>query len=486
LSNSFIARLFAAAISLFSAIAATTALAQSPIGDAASVENDVEATLNHKPLPISDGRSVFQNEHLQTGDASQATLVFLDSTDFSLGPTSKATLNRFIYNPDTGGGRVQIEADGGVYRFVTGKQDKKDYAVVTPSGTIRVKGTEFQLLVAKDYIIVALESGALTVTTNKGRVVPLDQPGTSLKVHKDGRVEGPKPYSGTITQYANAQFPYFASALPSPVNVLTAFNFTGCYVGAQIGGSGGNDTFDNTYGDSYLIPTGQGLFNSHSSNTQHGFAAGGLSGCSYQIGPVVVGGEAEYGYDGQSSNETIQGGKYAVFSCNLSGLNDCLSLSDYRRVIPNLPEHSLNQSYNVTGVGRVRTTVGYAILPNLLFYVAGGWTFASTNTSLSGMITTVAYDTAQVVIVNHQVVVFTPTSRSSISTSSNKLVNGANVGFGGEYAFTRNIIARLEYVYDRLTPSYNYNFVGNSVTGASQTSVKTNENTVRAALLFKF
>ncbi len=178
------------------------------------MQNDVQASLNRKAQPISTGGSVFQNEHVRTGEEpSQAQLVFLDRTNLRVGPKSEVTLNRFVYNPDRGTGRVEIQANRGVFRFVTGSQDKKDYAVVTPSGTIHVIGTEFQLLVAKGYIIVALESGALTVTTNKGRVVALDQPGASLTVYSDGRVEGPKPFSGTITRYANAQFPYFVSAL---------------------------------------------------------------------------------------------------------------------------------------------------------------------------------------------------------------------------------------------------------------------------------
>ena len=208
-----------AVISVLSAIFATAALAQSPIGDASSVQKQVEGVLNRKAQPISTGGSVFQNEHVRTGEESQAQLVFLDSTDLGIGPKSEVTLNRFVYNPDRGTGRVQIQANRGVFRFVTGSQDKKDYEVVTPSATIHVTGTEFQLLVAKGYIIVALESGALTVTTNKGRVVALDQPGTSLTVYSDGLVEGPKPFSGTITRYANAQFPYFVSALPPAVNV---------------------------------------------------------------------------------------------------------------------------------------------------------------------------------------------------------------------------------------------------------------------------
>ncbi len=472
-------RLCIAVILLLSAISAPAAVAQLPIGDASNVQNDVQAFLNRKPLPISTGGSVFQNEHLQTGEASEAKLVFLDSTDFSLGPTSQATLDRFVYNPDRGTGRVQIEASRGVFRFVTGSQDKKDYEVVTPSGTIHVKGTEFQLLVAKGYIIVALESGALTVTTNKGRIVSLDQPGTSLTVHKDGRVEGPTPFSGTITKYANAQFPYFVSTLPPTINVLTQVtNWTGCYVGAQVGGSVGSGSLDNDYSDSYLTSASS----SHSSHTQSGFAAGGLSGCSYQLGPVVVGGEAEYGYDGQSSSETVAGGSFTTYSCvynpNITsppcGYFENNKLYTWEKN-PSGVEHVLRQTFNVTSIGRVRAIVGYAVLPNLLVYISGGWSFASTNTSLGGAVTVTPNTTY-------------PTSESinPVSASNNKLINGGNVGIGGEYAVTRNLIARVEYIYDRFTPSYNYSFVGNTVNGDSRTSVKTNENTVRAALLFKF
>jgi opacity protein-like surface antigen len=108
--------------------------------------------------------------------------------------------------------------------------------------------------------------------------------------------------------------------------------------------------------------------------------------------------------------------------------------------------------------------MGYTILPNLLIYVAGGWTFASTNTSLSGAVAT--------------------SSPTAVSASSNKIVNGGNAGIGVDYAFAPGLIARVEYIYDRLTPSYNYSFP--NVAGASNTGAKYNQNTLRAAHMFKF
>ena len=93
------------------------------------------------------------------------------------------------------------------------------------------------------------------------------------------------------------------------------------------------------------------------------------------------------------------------------------------------PENVLGQTLNTTGVGRARPTMGYTILPNLLIYVAGGWTFASTNTSLSGAVAT--------------------SSPTAVSASSNKIVNGGNAGIGVDYAFAPGLIARVEYIYDR-------------------------------------
>ena len=150
----YIRRLTIATISIFSAFDARAAVAQvSPIGDAANVQNQVEGILNRKAQSISPGGSVFQNERVHTGEESQTQLVFLDHTHLGVGPKSEVTIDQFVYNPDRGTGRVQIEASRGVFRFVTGSQDKKDYEVVTPSGTIRVRGTEFHLLVERGYTL---------------------------------------------------------------------------------------------------------------------------------------------------------------------------------------------------------------------------------------------------------------------------------------------------------------------------------------------
>jgi len=200
------------AIAVAGAMHATASLAQSHIGSAATARNQVEGIIGSETQPIVAGTTLFQNERVRTGDESQAQLVFLDKTDLSVGPKSEVTLNRFVYNPDRGTGRVSIEASRGVFRFVTGAQDKKNYEVKTPIATIEVKGTEFHLLVEQNYIVIALVHGALRIVTVRGPVVLLNRPGTTVTISADGRVDGPTPWTGPLTQYAgNVPFPYFAN-----------------------------------------------------------------------------------------------------------------------------------------------------------------------------------------------------------------------------------------------------------------------------------
>ena len=198
------------AIAILGTMYGTASLAQ--IGSAASVQNQVQGIIRGGTQSIMVGSSVFQNERVRTGEESLVQLVFLDQSDFRIGPNSEATLNRFVYDPDRGTGRVAIEASRGVFRFMTGSQAPKNYEVKTAIATIQVKGTEFHLLVERDYIVVALVHGTLRIVPVRGRVVWLNQPGTTVTFHADGRLDGPMQWTGPFVRYAgNVPFPYFPS-----------------------------------------------------------------------------------------------------------------------------------------------------------------------------------------------------------------------------------------------------------------------------------
>jgi outer membrane immunogenic protein len=214
---------------------------------------------------------------------------------------------------------------------------------------------------------------------------------------------------------------------PPPLPVVAPWTWSGFYVGAYAGGSFGSASFSDPI-----------YFGSSSSPA--GFTIGGLAGFNYQMGAVVLGAEAEYGYDGQGSSGQNFAGRIGRNAYNLT------------------------EKLDETGVGRVRARLGYAIQSNVLLYAAGGWTFVNTDSSLSGACCG---------------------SANAFSVSNNKSVNGWNLGVGGEYAFTPNWIGRLEYIYDGFYGT-NFHYSYAPAAFVDNRSLSLSENTIHAGLEYKF
>jgi len=198
------------------ALQASPAAAQTGIGSASTISNRVEGFVGNDARALAVGSSVFQNELVRTGLASDAKLIFLDATNLSVGPSSEVTLDRFVYDPDKNAGAVVVRTTRGLFRFITGSQKPQNYLIQTPLASIGVRGTIFDLLVAPDRVTVLLLEGQVLVTTLAGQTVTLSQPGTSVTIYLNGTVAGPSVWTGSIyVDFASANFPYFP-----PVTVL--------------------------------------------------------------------------------------------------------------------------------------------------------------------------------------------------------------------------------------------------------------------------
>ena len=130
-------------------------------------------------------------------------------------------------------------------------------------------------------------------------------------------------------------------AAPMP----TAFSWTGCYLGGNVGGLW-------LKGD-WTDPTGAAATGS---NTASGVTAGGQLGCNYQVGPWVFGVEGMFNWADANNNSTSIAGN------NLHTDTNWLA--------------------NVTG------RVGYAIFDRNLLYVKGGgaWIDQSNSVTAAGTV----------------------------------------------------------------------------------------------------
>ncbi len=165
-------RLFLAIAALFGAFCALGggARAQQAIGSTTSAQNKVTRELAGSTGSLSVGDSVYRNEVVRTGEASLAKLVFLDSTNLAVGPTSRVVLDRFVYEGDPGAEKVAVGLAKGVFRFTTGGLDKKAYTITTPTAAIGVRGTVLDIDVRSADTRVTLVDGRALVCPRRNGV----------------------------------------------------------------------------------------------------------------------------------------------------------------------------------------------------------------------------------------------------------------------------------------------------------------------------
>jgi hypothetical protein len=128
---------FILTFSLFS----TAIFAQEQIGVAAAVNrNTTDLTLEQERKLVEAGYQIIQNHTIETDEIGKAQMLLLDGTAFSVGPNSSVVLDRFIYNPETAEGSLEVTARG-LLRIVGGKVTKKQPALIrTNSATVGIRG----------------------------------------------------------------------------------------------------------------------------------------------------------------------------------------------------------------------------------------------------------------------------------------------------------------------------------------------------------
>jgi outer membrane immunogenic protein len=175
---------------------------------------------------------------------------------------------------------------------------------------------------------------------------------------------------------------------PPPVVV---FNWTGCYIGGQVGAQWGSWTADVDY---------PGVVASRDFDHKANFIGGGQIGCNYQpIGTNFV-----FGVEG-----------------DIVGANDKFSGEVFRGA--NGIDH-FDAAGKIGTQGSLRLRVG-AAWDRFLLYVAGGATWAKLTADHS--------------------VVRDGVGAATFETSPNR--TGWNIGVGGEYAFVNNWTIGVEYRY---------------------------------------
>src|SRR6185295_17084595 len=105
--------------------------------------------------------TIFQNQHIRTGKNSAAQLLFRDETALTMGPSSSLVLDKAVYDPAKGTGEITVRAVSGAFRFVSGSSPVGSYSINTPAGTVGIRGTWIEMLVAGQDVRILVRHGVI-------------------------------------------------------------------------------------------------------------------------------------------------------------------------------------------------------------------------------------------------------------------------------------------------------------------------------------
>ncbi|WP_436643885.1 FecR family protein [Microbaculum sp. FT89] len=201
-------RLFVATAIAAAAVAGATAPAQSTtesgIGTTVVTVRSVTGQLGQLERDLGVGDRVFLNELLETGSDSHAELQLDDDTKLALGPNGSLTLDDYVVGGGEGNGRVVLNVLKGAFRFITGENDKDAYRIDTPSATIGVLGTVFDLYVYdEDETLLLLLEGEVEICSrtspgSMGGCKSLSEPNQIIYSCGQGVLSDPIKWSDTL------------------------------------------------------------------------------------------------------------------------------------------------------------------------------------------------------------------------------------------------------------------------------------------------
>ena len=275
---------------------------------------------------------------------------------------------------------------------------------------------------------------------------------------------GPASANGPILGTPPAPPPVFtpapAPALPPPPPIaapappprlVSLYNWTGFYLGANLGGgwSSSDVTTTHTFAINNLAPVTASRSGTSSGS---GIIGGGYFGANYQVPPWL----------GAGSGSWVVGVEADIQAADVSHTSSNCVQNAQGVVVGCGSRHS-----SLDDFGTVRGRLGYAF-DNLLLYGTGGWAWSDTSSTLS---------------------VSSPFSQSLGHVSSSP--DGWSAGGGIEYGFLPNWAVRAEYLhlqFDGIREAGSFSGTVGGVPASVTTNIKANlgVDIARIGLTYKF
>ena len=132
-------------------------------GSALGVKQQAAAQLSGETRTLRVGSDIFLGDRVETGPQGQVQILFGDNTELVIGPSAALVIDDYLIRNDGTAGKLAVDILSGAFRFATGDSAKNRYTIGTPTGTIGVRGTEFDGWIGKDGIPYVLRHGGTVI-----------------------------------------------------------------------------------------------------------------------------------------------------------------------------------------------------------------------------------------------------------------------------------------------------------------------------------
>ncbi|MBZ8134838.1 FecR domain-containing protein [Afifella sp. IM 167] len=142
------------------ALATSPAMAAARIGTSAAVTGDVYvrggASGQERQAQVRE--TIFLEDRVRTKQESALQILLVDRSIFTVGANCDMTIDRFVYDPDSGAGEMSARVVKGAFRFMSGRiggNNPTNVNIATPSATIGIRGTFIESIIGVDARAIA-------------------------------------------------------------------------------------------------------------------------------------------------------------------------------------------------------------------------------------------------------------------------------------------------------------------------------------------
>ncbi|WP_284264738.1 FecR family protein [Roseicyclus amphidinii] len=164
--------------------------AAAPIATAVEVDGSAQVSFGGNRSRLSTGARIEEGSVIETADTGLVQLTFDDGTNMVVGPRSRLEITSVLIGGGNRASRFAVNAVAGGFRFLSGGSDPDVYDITTPTATLGIRGTAFDIAVAGRDTALALFTGEVEMCARNQRCFIVRGPCAVARTAGQNRIRG--------------------------------------------------------------------------------------------------------------------------------------------------------------------------------------------------------------------------------------------------------------------------------------------------------